>query len=274
MSTQCYKLTTPTMHGSDVKAFQELLNSRFDGWTINISVDTDGDYGPASEHSARQVCHGLGLDPKTYAIGMTPAVRSRIAHPERRTPADLKRGEEAKEWRGALRKTAGTGEGGAAAVEWARKHVGVTEHPAGSNRGPEVDAWNKAVGTPPGPMAYWCGAFVNAALHAAGQPNEHFMAYCPNIEAHARQGLGGWKWISRLQDGKPGDCVLYTESSSTAAHVELLVSASPFVVIGGNTSAAAGSGSQSNGGCVALHKDRNPNSPGLRFKGYARPKWH
>jgi hypothetical protein len=149
----------------------------------------------------------------------------------------------------------------------------VSEHPPGSNRGPQVDAWNRAVGTPPGPMAYWCGAFANAALHAAGFADEHFMAYCPSIEAHARQGIGGWKWIASWKDGKPGDLVLYMEGTPTPAHVEVMVSASPFVVIGGNTSPTAGMGSQANGGCVALHSDRNPDNPHFKVKGLARPPW-
>ncbi len=45
------------------------------------------------------------------------------------------------------------------ALEQARLYVGVKEHPAGSNRGPHIDRWerwaNGIVGYP------WCAAFVN-----------------------------------------------------------------------------------------------------------------
>ena len=149
---------------------------------------------------------GCALDwawiPTTYAPGMTAAVRARIADPAMRTPADLKRADAAKAWRDALRDSADT-DSGAMAVTWARKQVGTSESPPHTNRGPKIDTWNRACGIPPGPNAFWCGAFANAALHAAGQPNGAFMAYCPNIEARARAGIGGWSWVARHQDGQP-----------------------------------------------------------------------
>ena len=45
-----------------------------------------------------------------------------------------------------------------AAVERAHTFVGVKEHPAGSNRGPQIDVWQKRTN---GVVGYpWCGAFV------------------------------------------------------------------------------------------------------------------
>jgi hypothetical protein len=275
MAAETFKLVTPHMSGDAIGAFQELLNQRFANWDIVKQLDVDGDYGEQTDLVARETCHGLGLNPGSYAAGMTATVRTKICHPDKRTAAELKRADERKEWRAALRKRlASEAAGPKAAIAYGKKQVGISESPPNSNRGPKIDEWNRAVGTPPGPRAYWCGAFVNACLHAAGFPNQHFLAYCPSIEQRARGAGGGWSWHSRLADGKPGDLVLYTEpkSGEDAAHVELVVTANPFDVIGGNTSASPGSGNQTNGGCVAENR-RDPNDPKLKFKGYARPPW-
>jgi hypothetical protein len=63
------------------------------------------------------------------------------------------------------------------AIIQAKKYVGVKEHPAGSNRGPEIDRWLKhcgaAVGNP------WCAAFetnmVKEACELLGLPNEYIL---------------------------------------------------------------------------------------------------
>jgi hypothetical protein len=275
MADETFKLTTPNMHDDAIKNFQALLNECLHAWQIAPVVTVDGVYGPGTDTAAREICHGLGLDPASYATGMTPAVRIKMRHPETRTHAELQVADTRKAWRAALRqRLASAAAGPRAAIAFAKQHVGISESPPDSNRGPLIDEWNRAVHTPPGPSAFWCGAFANACLHAGGFPDEPFLAFCPNTEGHARGGIGGWSWHPALGDGMPGDLVLYTEPSSrgAAAHVELLVTANPFDVVGGNTSADPSTGSQSNGGCVAEHH-RDPNSPALKFKGYARPPW-
>ncbi|MEA2273864.1 MAG: hypothetical protein QOI98_2572 [Solirubrobacteraceae bacterium] len=276
MSNVTFLLVSPHIHGDDVAEFQRLVNTRFNRWAIPYEIDADGEYGLGTRDAAVQVCHGLGLDPKSYQRGITPAVRTKIRHPDQRTPQEVKLGKERAGWRAALRKRLeATKHGPVMAIEYGRKHVGVTEHPDGSNRGPEVDGWNRAVDNPPGPMAYWCGAFVNACLHAAGFPNQPFMRYGPWIEERARGGTNGWSWHEVVTQGRPGDVVLYTEPKTgiMAAHIELLVKGPGLWILGGNTSPSPGSGSQSNGGCVAEHQSRDPNFRGLRFKGFARPPW-
>ena len=62
------------------------------------------------------------------------------------------------------------------ALALARSQVGVRESPAGSNRGPEVDIYLRAVGLNPAAGSYaWCAAFVywcfNEAARSAGRPN-------------------------------------------------------------------------------------------------------
>lgn len=65
------------------------------------------------------------------------------------------------------------------AVEIICSQDGVVEHPLGSNRGPEVDRYLRAVGLDPGHAAYaWCAALVSwgvveAAKAVGGPPRFH-----------------------------------------------------------------------------------------------------
>lgn len=65
-----------------------------------------------------------------------------------------------------------------AAIEFANTQIGVREKPLGSNRGPEVDQYLRAVGlTPAGGDFPWCVAFTHfcymKAAAALGQDNPH-----------------------------------------------------------------------------------------------------
>lgn len=55
---------------------------------------------------------------------------------------------------------------GLKALRWAAMRIGIHETPDGSNRGPEIDMWNHAVGAPNGTP--WCMAFMHAAFAAFG----------------------------------------------------------------------------------------------------------
>jgi murein DD-endopeptidase MepM/ murein hydrolase activator NlpD len=93
------------MAGSDVKAFQHLLNQRFAAWGIGVRVAEDGVYGIDTRHAAHQVALGLGLAPAEYAKGMTPAVRELMRAPSRRSPEQLKRAASRRAWVAKLRKS-------------------------------------------------------------------------------------------------------------------------------------------------------------------------
>jgi hypothetical protein len=54
---------------------------------------------------------------------------------------------------------------GIATLAEARKFVGTREKPLGSNRGPEVDQWNRTVGAPLG--SFWCMSFVFSMVKKA-----------------------------------------------------------------------------------------------------------
>jgi hypothetical protein len=88
-----------------------------------------------------------------------------------------------------------------ALIAIARKQVGVKEHPLGSNRGPEVDAYNRSAATDMG--APWCAAvkvwchteiglpcrgnayspswFVKAWVTLTPQPGDYALVYFPKM---------------------------------------------------------------------------------------------
>ena len=92
------RMRSPRMTGSDVKALQKLCNKRFEEWKVGVQIDVDGEFGPETRKASRRVAYGLGLD---ATKGITPALRSKMRRPSRRTAAELER---AKSRRGWLRK--------------------------------------------------------------------------------------------------------------------------------------------------------------------------
>ena len=101
-----FRMTEPElMAGSDIKAFQHLINHRLAAWGIGERVAEDGVYGIDTRHAAHQVALGLGLAPAEYAKGMTPAVRELMRAPSRRSPEQLKRAASRRTWVAKLRKS-------------------------------------------------------------------------------------------------------------------------------------------------------------------------
>ena len=92
------------MSGSDVRAFQHLINHRLAAWGVREHVAEDSVYGIETRHAAHQVALGLGLAPAEYAKGMTPAVRELMRTPSRRTAEQLKRAASRRAWVAKLRK--------------------------------------------------------------------------------------------------------------------------------------------------------------------------
>ena len=77
------------MRGRDIAAFQQLLNERFAGWSIDKRVDVDGEYGPMTRRAARQAVYALGISGTELAHGVTPELRSKLRRPSRRTPDEV-----------------------------------------------------------------------------------------------------------------------------------------------------------------------------------------
>jgi hypothetical protein len=225
-----FRLESPAMRGRDVAAFQWLLNERFAAWNIDKRIDVDGEYGPITRRAARQAVYALGISGTELAHGVTPQLRTKLRRPSRRTPDELAHATRRRGWVARLRRQH-EGRGAAAALAYARKHLGVVESPPSTNRGPLIDRWNRATGTSTG--SPWCGNFANACLMAAGFPPEPWLKLCSAIEGNAKAAKGGWHWTT---SPRPGDLVLFTVGGA-ANHVGIVeaVGRGAVVTIEGNT---------------------------------------
>ena len=138
---------------------------------------------------------------------------------------------------------------GMGALIEARKHLGVKEHPAGSNRTP-FGRWFGVDGVP------WCNIFVSYCFKIGAQYTicEGFKGagvyskgctYVPTTEAWLR-ATGMWRGRAAPQ---PGDIAIYDLDGAEADHigiVERYLGKGQFVAIEGNTASA----DDSNGGQV------------------------
>src|SRR3954447_2954825 len=185
-----FRLVSPHMRSGRIASFQRLLNHRYEQWDVDRRIDVDGEYGGETRDAVREVMFGLGIAQNELGKGVTPAPRIKIRDPARRSRAEIKRGDGRADWRRRLRRRY-EGHGPAAAIAYARKHVGVIESPPRSNRGPLIHRWNELCGVPRGPKAFWCGTPCNAFLMAAGFSVQSWLRYCPWIESRAKAGEGG-----------------------------------------------------------------------------------
>lgn len=144
----------------------------------------------------------------------------------------------------------------------AAEDLAVCEEPPSSNRGPEIDVWNKRAGAPAG--SYWCASWATAVwedcgadLPAAGR------ASCDNIVAWAKkQGL----WIkndtlNREPKVFPGSLVVYTNGNKLpgtkdeldANHIGIVIRTVPYLMsLEGN--ASIGGAFSNNGEAVVLRR--------------------
>jgi hypothetical protein len=150
-------LISPHMKGEIVEQFQKDMNTRLDAWDVPFRVDVDGDYGQISRDTARSLLYGLGVDIGSEdfdGVSATDRLKIRRGYPYL-SDAEKERHAKLDGWRKRYADRYGGGQVGKA-ISFARSKVGITESPAGSNTGPQIDVWNRAVGTPPGPFAFWC----------------------------------------------------------------------------------------------------------------------
>jgi hypothetical protein len=133
-----------------------------------------------------------------------------------------------------------------AVLKIARSQLGVCEHPAGSNSGPQVERYQAAT-TLHGTGWPWCDAFVAWCFRQAGLPLKDSTASTVQslhdaIRAH-----------TVVAKPFPGCIALFDfPGGDEVDHTGIVESVHPgyVVCIEGNTSADS-AGSQSNGGCVA-----------------------
>lgn len=143
------------------------------------------------------------------------------------------------------------------AVLAARRHVGVTENPPGSNRGPYPISTSQINCIGYDGVA-WCGCEVcelAVIIGGADIPLKARLAYTPYIDQDAGNGANGLSEVS-VYAAEPGDIAVFNFGSGGAKHTGLVVG--PTVggyvhCIEGNTSSGT-SGSQDNGGGVYERK--------------------
>jgi hypothetical protein len=138
-----------------------------------------------------------------------------------------------------------------AAVENCKRYLGVNENPPNSNRGNEIDDWNRRVAGYLG--APWCASFATCMAWDAGAKggSSASVQYIVNMAKAGSGMFRGWT----TDPGVPlrGDLAIISCSS---CHVEMVIdSDDAYDTIGGNTSPGS-EGSQYDGGCVA-HRQRN-----------------
>lgn len=76
-----FKVTTPHMHGEDVKRWQLSVREEFFKMNIPCPIVVDGDYGIASRNFTASLAHALGMDAgAAMKNGVTPELRTKIRH--------------------------------------------------------------------------------------------------------------------------------------------------------------------------------------------------
>jgi len=264
-------VASPHQKGADVKALQGQINKQFAHLKIDREITVDDDLGLETFDAAKQVARSLGAVGPTMSKFKRHTISEgaqRLIRGRERTAAEKIAGTLRKPYREALRKRYAKG-AGEKAIERAMPYVGVTEHPAGSNWGPEVSKFITFTGYT-GPV-FWCGCFacwVVVKLGGANIPSRIRMGYAPYITEDAIAGRNGFTAVP-ISKGRAGDVVcLWGGEHVVTLREDVEPGAAYIKTIEGNTS--SGDGSQSNGGCVAL-KER---SIGDVDRGIAaRPAW-
>lgn len=122
----------------------------------------------------------------------------------------------------------------------------VCELPPGSNRSPEIDAMNEAVGVPAG--SYWCASWVSRVWREAGAdvPGKNGSASC---DVWMTWGIKSGRWSSTPSIGA---AVLYGPNVNDANHIGIVIMTDPLLIsVEGNT---AMDGFDRNGWVVAIKK--------------------
>ena len=136
----------------------------------------------------------------------------------------------------------------------ARTQVGVKEHPPGSNRGPQVDKYERTTGAI---GQRWCASFIHwVHVQATGRgfkglPNP---AYVPSFVQTARAHQAGL-YIVTSGNARAGDLVCFDwQPDGVADHIGILTTpvngSGAFTSIEGNTAV----GNDSNGGQVMVRQ--------------------
>lgn len=124
--------------------------------------------------------------------------------------------------------------------------VGILEEPPGSNRGPEIDEYVRAAGSPLG--SFWCACAARAWWYEAG-------ARVPRTNAGNCDAWVSWAKANRLFSLTPviGAAVIYhaVDNVNDANHIGVIVRTDVLLSVEGNTSIGV---HDANGIAVALKR--------------------
>ena len=103
-------------------------------------------------------------------------------------------------------------------ISIAEKYIGVSEQPAGSNRGPLIDRWNTNVHVPLG--SFWCASFVSGIAMEWEDKGGEVWPLCFSADCDV------WLAVAKKnnclsQQGKPGDLVLLVNGDD-AYHIGIV----------------------------------------------------
>jgi hypothetical protein len=242
-----FSLATPAPKGRDVEVLQGQINEQFRRFKIDRRVAEDGEFGRQTLSGPirlRSCSASSGRAKRKLTRNRVSKATQKLIRGRKRTRRERLAAIARKPLRAKLRKRYSR-TGGKEAVAIARKYVGVTEQPAGSNWGPTVSKFILYTGyTFP---VYWCGCFVAWCVGNAGAkiPTLIRLGYTGYITADANANTNGLTAVS-FDNARPGDIVVYSFD-----HIGLVerVEGDTLYAIEGNTSPGE-SGSQSNGGGV------------------------
>lgn len=239
---------------SESRGFPQVVEDGILGYETQRAVQRVGRAMGAMESTLREA-----REDREVSIGLQRMIR--CIPDDNRTPEQLQRA------RDRARADEAEAAGPLAALTWARKWIGYTEDPPGSNRGDwGLTQWQQDLGSWLVGQA-WCGVFVGTALIRAGvQGINYRVAAVRFIHEDASMGRNGFEKRVGVRDGRPGDAVGLFGLST---HVEIIEKrvAGGYQTIGGNTS-SSDAGSQSNGGGV-FRRVR----PYSHVVYVARPRW-
>lgn len=244
-----YKLTSPMMHGDEVKTLQKRLagNNKFKENYRPGKID--GKFGESTAAAAYRAKFALGFLRKDLRRTYGPYLDNLLTGKAKLPQAYQKR-------RTQRKKAAKAMPIGVKALNEAKKHIGVKENPRGSNRC-QFSVWYGFIGP-------WCAMFATYCFDTQGSKafvRGSRFSYVPYIIAAARAGGQG---MYVTNNPKPGDLVCYDwDRNGNYDHVgifEKWTGGGNWSAIEGNT----GADSYSNGGMV-MRATRNRGMANVTF---------
>ncbi|HTU13697.1 MAG TPA: CHAP domain-containing protein [Solirubrobacterales bacterium] len=242
-------LATPIETGPDVRELQEWIKRRGEHFRFDFEIAIDGEFGDQTFRLAKAVAISMGAGRnglKALRKGrVSESVQRLIRGVREKTRWERVLTAKRRRYRGKLRRRYDRS-GGEKALAEARRQVGVTENPPGSNWGGMVERFIRFCGY--GFPVYWCGCFACWCVIKGGGakiPTPIRLGYDGYIVADAKAGANGLTAVS-FDRARAGDIVVYGFN-----HIGVVerVSGDTLYAIEGNTSSGS-SGSQSNGGGV------------------------